>query len=88
MNTKTPDQETPVANQPVFTDGGGQQMPTLDKEIYRAEAHIKQLTELKELREVARPLIEYLKNKYHPQTRAIVHSHGVVVVEDLVSVQL
>lgn len=56
--------------------------PSLDKDIYRAEARLAQLNSQRNLREAARPLKEYLE-QYHPHMKAIVDANGVEIMEGL-----
>lgn len=56
---------------------------SLDKDIYKTEAHLHQLNEFKELREAARTLSEYIKNHFNPHTTAIVTGIDVKLVQDL-----
>lgn len=61
--------------------GAGLLQPRLDNDIYRAEAHLAQLNEMKELREAARPLMEYIQRKYNPHFKMLVDSHSVEVFD-------
>lgn len=61
--------------------------PSLDKDIYRAEANLEQLNRFKALREAARPLMEFLAQSGHPHHTALVDVTGVRIVEDQVSVK-
>ena len=52
------------------------------------ETDIKEInSKLEELKEVAKPLIKYLCENYHPHVTAIVTPTGVEVMEGLQSVQ-
>lgn len=41
--------------------------------------------ELKKLKELAEPLVDFLKNNYHPHAAIIVTEERTVVVEDIAS---
>ncbi len=41
--------------------------------------------EMRTLKELAKPLVDFLKNNYHPHTAIIVTEERTVVVEDIVS---
>lgn len=75
------DQEQPRSNAAT-----PQQENRLDAEINRASSHIVKLQKLAELREVARPLMEYLQRNHHPHICASVNSDKVVIAEVLISV--
>ena len=44
------------------------------------------MEELKELKKLAEPLVELLKNNYHPHTAIIITEERTVVVEDVLSI--
>lgn len=41
------------------------------------------MEQLKKIKELSRPLIEYLQQNYNPHTSIIIESDGIKVVEDL-----
>lgn len=64
-------------SQNTYDQAQGSSQDSLDKDIYKTEAQLAQLNEFKELREAARPLVEYLRSKYDPHTKAIVSGNRI-----------
>lgn len=85
MKSVDPNQAGGVSNQasPMQT-----QRPSLDKDIFRVEANLDRLKKLKELREAARPLMEYLRMVYGPYTVATVDCGSVKITREIQMVLL
>lgn len=80
------DKNPNICNQSTPMAAVSQEQNALDAEINRASSHIVKLQKLAQLREAARPLMEFLRRNHHPHTCASVSTEKVVIAEVLVSV--